>query len=499
MATPNPSRDDSRPVRLRIAPSPTGYMHVGTARTALFNWLFARQQGGRMILRVEDTDRTRFVPGALEDLLAGLEWLGIAADEGPGIGGEVGPYFQSERLSIYRPYADQLLSSGHAYRCFCSPERLREVREARQVSGQKQGYDRLCRALDPAESARRASAGEPHVIRLAMPLEGTLTLRDVLRGDITFDVAEIEDVILVKTDGYPTYHLAVVIDDHLMGVSHVLRADEWIPSGPIQIRLYQAFGWDEPVWVHLPLVLNAEGGGKMSKRFGGQMTQVREYRAAGYLPEAMFNFLARLGWAYSGDEEIFSREQALERFRIEDIKPTPAAWNIEKLDWMNGMYIRALAPDDLAERLLPFLREAGLPATPGEARAVAPLVHERLTTLADAAPLVDFLWADEVAPAIDAMIPKGMDGAGVADLLAAAEALLRAVDPWTHAELEAALRGLATDRGLKLGPALQPIRLAVTGKTVSPPLFESVEVLGRERTLARIAAARGRMERELVS
>lgn len=488
-------------VRVRIAPSPTGYMHVGTARTVLFNWLFARHHGGRLILRVEDTDRARFVADALEDLLAGLRWLGLDPDEGPGIGGEAGPYLQSERLHLYRPYVEQLVAAGEAYRCFCPAERLREVREARQKAGLKLGYDRHCRDLAAGESDRRAAAGEPHVVRLKMPLAGTETLRDVMRGEIVFDVAEIEDVVLVKTDGYPTYHMAVVIDDHLMGITHVLRADEWIPSAAIQIRLYACFGWDEPVWAHLPLVLNPEGGGKMSKRHTvgadgaarEQMTLVREYREAGYLPEAMFNFLARLGWAYSGDEEIFSREQAIERFRIADVRPSPAAWNVEKLDWMNGVYIRALDPDDLAARLVPFLERAGLFGDIDRIRALVPLVQPRIEHLTDAAPLLDFFWAESVAPNVEDLVGKGMDAASTADLLAAAAEVLRSSASWDHAALETALRGLAAACGLKPGVAFQPIRVAVTGKAIAPPLFETLELLGRDMTLRRIDAARVRL------
>lgn len=331
-----------------------------------------------------------------------------------------------------------------------------------------------------------------------MPLAGAATLVDVLRGAIVFDVAEIEDVVLVKTDGFPTYHFAVVVDDHLMGITHVLRADEWIPSAPIQLQLYAAFGWAEPVWAHLPLVLNPDGGGKMSKRktIGPdgqpleQMTLVREYQAAGYLPEAMFNFLARLGWSYSGEDEVFTREQALERFRLEDVKPSPAAWNPEKLDWLNGVYIRALEPADLAARLMPFFERAGLAADAARVRAVVPLIQPRIETLADAPALVDFLWADAVAPAVDEMVPKGLDAAGAAELLAAADAALGGLEAWDHAGIEAALRAVAADRGLKAGAAFQPIRLAVTGRSVAPPLFETLEVLGRDATHARIAAAR---------
>lgn len=485
--------------RLRMAPSPTGFMHVGTARTALFNWLFARQTGGRFVLRIEDTDRARLVPGAVEDLMEGLRWLGIEPDEGPGLGGDHGPYVQSERLPLYREQAERLLAMGEAYRCFCSPERLQAVREARLAAGQKLGYDRHCRGLDPARSAERASAGEPHVLRLAMPLAGTITLRDLLRGSIDFDVAEMEDVVLIKSDGFPTYHFAVVVDDHAMAISHVLRGDEWIPSAPIQVRLYTAFGWPEPAWVHLPLVLNPDGKGKLSKRhrtvlIDGEavelMTMVSEYRRAGYLPEAMFNFLALLGWSFSGEEDLFTREEAIERFRIEDIKPSPATWNLARLRWMNGVYLRALAPEDLADRLLPFLQEAGLPADLETTRALVPLLQPRMVTLADAAPLVGFIWAERVAPDPAELVPKGLTAADTAALLADAESRLAALESWDPEAIEAALRALAELRGLKAGPAFQPVRVAVTGQKVAPPLFETLEVLGRARCLERLGAAR---------
>lgn len=487
------------PIRVRMAPSPTGFYHVGNARTAVFNWLFARQQGGTFIWRVEDTDRTRFVPEALEDQAASMDWLGISPDEGPLTGGDHGPYFQSERLALYREHLQPLLDGGHAYRCFCSAERLTEVRERRQRAGLKIGYDRHCRNLTADEVAERMAAGETSVVRLAMPLTGELVLHDILRGPIVFEAAEFEDVVLMKTDGFPTYHLAVVVDDHLMAISHVLRADEWVPSAPIQIQLYRVLGWAEPVWAHVPMVLNPNGRGKLSKRKtvdgsdADVMVQVREYRAAGYLPEALFNYLALLGWSFSADEDLFTREQALAAFRVEDIKTSPAAWNPDKLKWMNGVYLRQLAPADLAERLLPFLADAGLDVTLADLLPLVPLIQERIETLADAPALLDFFWRD-VSPAAADLVPKGLDPAGTADLLAAAETMLAATEPWAPAAIEATLRALAESRGLKPGPAFQPLRVAITGKRVAPPLFESLEHLGRERSLARVGAARAVLE-----
>lgn len=487
--------------RVRLAPSPTGHMHVGTARTALFNWLYARHTGGRFVLRIEDTDRNRFVPDALDDLLEGLRWLGLEPDEGPEQGGEHGPYFQSRRLELYRDSVDRLLISGSAYRCFCSHERLEAVRSDRSSRGLKIGYDRHCRSAPAEESERRASAGEPHVVRLAMPLEGQITLRDRIRGDIVFDVAEIEDVVLLKSDGFPTYHLAVVVDDHAMGITHVLRADEWIPSAPVQLRLYDAFGWPEPVWAHLPLVLNPGGHGKLSKRSQSAsspgsaelLTRVREYREAGYLPEAMVNFLALLGWAYSGADEIFDLGAAAERFDLDDVRPAPSAWDVAKLRAMNGVYIRSLEPADLAERLLPFLHRAGLPAERERVVQMAPLVQERLETLADGVGWLGFFWAATIEPELGDLVPKKLDAAAGLRLLARAGTALAALTDWTAPAIEEALRSVADEQELSAGQAFGPIRAAVTGNRVSPPLFDTLAIVGREDTLARVERAAERL------
>lgn len=484
-------------VRVRLAPSPTGYMHVGNARTVLFNWLLARKTGGTMVWRVEDTDRSRYVEAALLDQRESLDWLGLTPDEGPFADGGYGPYLQSERLALYQRHAERLLAEGNAYRCFCTPERIAEVRQARQKAKLRTSYDRFCRGLSEAEVAERLASGQPHVVRLKMPLSGSVTIDDLLRGLITFDAAELDDIIVMKTDGFPTYHLAVVVDDVAMKISHVLRADEWLPTSPHHVQLYTALGYDQPIWVHVPMVLNPGGHGKLSKRktvdaHGNpteQMVQVRQYRAAGYLPEAMLNYLALMGWAFSADQDVFQMEEAIARFELTDIKVSPAAWNPEKLDWMNGVYIRALTPEDLAARLVPFLAEAGIDAEPDFLARLVPLIQERMVTLRDAVPLVDFFFVPEVFPEAADLVPKKHAPEDAVRLLdAAAETLTHA--GWTAEAIEAALRGLAEATDTKLGPLLQPIRVAVSGKTVSPPLFETLELLGRERSLERIAAAR---------
>lgn len=488
-------------VRLRLAPSPTGYMHVGNARTVLFNWLYARKTGGTMVWRVEDTDRSRYVEAALVDQRDSLAWLGLVPDEGPFQGGAYGPYLQSERLPLYREHAERLLAEGHAYRCFCTPERIGEVREARQKARLKTSYDRFCRGLSDAEAAERLASGRPHVVRLRMPLEGTIAIDDLLRGRIEFDVAELDDIIVMKSDGFPTYHLAVVVDDVAMAITHVLRADEWLPTSPHHVRLYEALGYAQPVWVHVPMVLNPGGRGKLSKRrtvdaHGNpteQMVQVRQYREAGYLPEAVVNYLALLGWAYSADQDVFTMEEAVERFELEDIKVSPAAWNPEKLDWMNGVYLRALAPDDLAGRLAPFLAEAGIDAAPDQIARLVPLVQERMVTLRDAAPLVDFFFAPDVHPDPADLVPRKHAPEDAARFLDAA-AMALADASWTADAIEAALRAQAEALDARVGALLQPIRVAVTGKTVAPPLFETLELLGRERSLARIAEAQALLE-----
>lgn len=482
-------------VRVRYAPSPTGSFHVGGARTALYNWLYARHMGGSFILRIEDTDRTRYRPDALADLLDGLRWLGLDWDEGPEVGGRFGPYIQSERLPLYQEYANQLVAKGAAYPCYCAPERLAALREEQRKRGEAPGYDRACRELTQRQIAEYQARGVTPVIRLRVPLEGQTTIHDLIRGDITVDNQSLDDLVLLKSDGFPTYHLANVVDDHLMEISHVMRGDEWIPSTPRHVLLYGAFGWDPPEFAHLPLILNPTGQGKLSKRKakgpGGEdfLVMVHEFRDAGYLPEAMFNFLALLGWSYSEQEDLFTREQAIAAFAIERISKSPAVFSYDKLSWMNGVYIRQLSVEDLAERLAPVLARAGIRVDAAAAIKVAQLVQERITTLNDAPGLVDFAFAETLTYDPAALIQKNMTRDDTLRALAAARQTLEAVPAFTEQALEEALRALASELGLKAGQLFGAIRVAVTGRTVAPPLFGTLELTGRDRVLARLHRA----------
>ncbi len=482
----------ARPVRVRFAPSPTGYLHVGGARTALYNWLFARHHGGTFILRIEDTDRTRYNAEALEDLFESLRWLGLDWDEGPLVGGDYGPYAQSERLEIYQHYARQLVKEGYAYYCYCSPERLARIRKE-HARGQQTGYDRHCRYLTAKQRADYEAQGIVPVVRLKVPLEGQTTFHDVIRGTTTVDNATLDDLVLLKSDGFPTYHLANVVDDHLMEITHIMRGDEWLPSVPRHVLLYQAFGWKIPVYAHLPVILSPTGKGKLSKRHGG--VEVRYFREQGYLPEAMINFLARVGWSYDDKTEIFTREELIAHFDLEGVNKSPAAFSYDKLVWMNGVYIRQLADDDLAERLVPFLaRGLGLEEEAvrrrEELRAIIPLVRERLKTLTDIVDLADFFFTDEITYEPELLIAKKTTAADCALALERSLALLRELPDFSEEALETVLRSLADELGLKAGQLFGVIRVAVTGKRVAPPLFGTLRILGRERVLSRLAKAR---------
>lgn len=490
----------TQPVRVRYAPSPTGDFHVGGARTALFNYLFARHYAGKFILRIEDTDQKRYNPQALQWLLAGLRYLQLDWDEGPEVGGPYGPYVQTERLDLYRHYCQQLLQAGHAYRCFCTPERLEALRQEREQNNDPTtGYDRFCRNLDPDEAAARARRGESHVVRARLPLTGELTMHDVIRGDITVQNALLQDAVLMKSDGIPTYHLANVIDDHLMAITHILRGDEWVNSLPLHIHLYNAFGWSPPVMAHLPLILNPSGQGKMSKREGrapdGRLLPVfvRTFQELGYLPEAMVNYLALLGWSYDDKTELMTRAELIERFSLERVNASPAAWNYEKLDHFNGHYIRQLSVEDLTDRLLPYLAAAGLPADRARLLQITPLIQERITKLSEAPEKVEFFFVDELPPYDPAqLIPKKGDATLASTVLQRAWQTLQTVD-FNHDALDAALRAAAAELGLNAGQMFQPIRVAVCGRIVAPPLFETLVVLGRETALKRIEQAIARL------
>ncbi len=485
----------TKPVRVRYAPSPTGYPHVGNIRTALFNWLFARHHGGSFIVRIEDTDVTRKVRGAVKGILDGLRWLGLDWDEGPEVGGKYAPYFQSQRLDIYRELAERLISQGDAYYCYCSTQRLKEMRAEQVRRKQPPGYDRLCRDLTQEERAQKEAEGITPVVRFKAPLEGQTRFNDLIRGEVVFDNNTLDDFILLKSDGYPTYHLANVIDDHLMEISHVLRAEEWLSSTPRHLLLYRALGFEPPQFAHLPMLLGTDRS-KLSKRHGA--VSITEYREQGYLPEAMVNFLALLGWSLDDRTEILSREELIQSFSLERISRTAAIFNRDKLNWMNGVYIRSLTADEFFEAVEPYLM-MNIPA--GEAlisseeyvRDILPLVQERARTLADVAELAQFFFIDQLDYEPSLLVGKNMSPQSAIQALTAAQnrlSQLEAFDAWS---LEGVLRPLAEELGLKTGQLFGTLRVAVTGRTAAPPLFQTMAVLGKERCLRRIEAALARL------
>lgn len=475
--------DTGTQIRVRFAPSPTGYPHVGNIRTALFNWLFARHHGGVFILRIEDTDTARRVEGAVESIMDGLRWLGLDWDEGP--------VFQSDRLPLYRDAADTLIRNGLAYRCFCSSERLEQVRadQARQKLPPR--YDGRCRGLTPEEAAGRVAAGEPSVVRFKTPLEGDTVVPDLIRGDVVFSNSTLNDYVLLKSDGYPTYHLANVVDDHDMRISHIMRADEWISSTPLHVMLYEAFGWLPPAFAHLPMILGPDKA-KLSKRHGA--TTVTEYRDQGYLPEALFNFLALLGWALDDKTELFTREELIAAFTLERVGKTAAVFNMPKLDWMNGVYIRGLSRDEFARRALPYL-ERDLP--PNITRPldvsyvaqVAALVQERTKVLSELAGLCDFFFVNALSYPADELLAKGMDTSGVLDAIRSVSVVLQRPGAWDASTLEAEVRPVADVLGLTAKQLFGVLRVALTGRSAAPPLFDTMAVLGRQRCVERLAAA----------
>jgi len=481
----------TKPVRVRFAPSPTGYPHVGNIRTALFNWLFARHSGGKFIVRIEDTDVARKVDDALEAILEGLKWLGLDWDEGPEVEGDYGPYFQSQRLSLYREAAERLIRQGDAYYCYCSPQRLKEMREEQAKRKQPPGYDRRCRNLSEAERAQKESEGITPVVRFKTPLEGSTRFNDLIWGEVVFDHSTIDDLVLLKSDGYPTYHLANVVDDHLMEISHVLRAEEWLSSTPRHLLMYHALGFEPPQFAHLPMILGNDRA-KLSKRHGS--VSITEYREQGYLPETMLNFLTLLGWSLDDKTEIFSRIELTASFSLERISRTGAIFNQEKLNWMNGAYIRSLSPDDFTRRALPFL-EKGLPdkvrrpLSMDYVRKVMPLVQERARTLAEIPELTEFFFTDELDYEPGLLIVKKMDRESSIQALVAVRNRIEHLQTFDTMSLETAVRPLADEMGLKTGQLFGTLRVATTGRMVAPPLFETMAALGKERSMERVSAA----------
>jgi glutamyl-tRNA synthetase len=483
-------------VRVRFAPSPTGYMHIGGARTALFNWLFARRHNGRFILRIEDTDQKRSVPGAIDAIMDSLRWLGLDWDEGPDIGGEFGPYIQTQRADLYRQWGYWLVEHGHAYKCFCTPAELAEMRRAQLADKRPSGYDRRCRYLTASQVAAKEAGGLGYTIRYKMPLEGVTVINDVIRGEITYNNEQITDSILLKSDGLPTYHLANVVDDHFMEITHIMRADEWINTAPLHINLYRDFGWELPIYAHLTLIMNPSGRGKLSKRTqafedSGQQVLVRveEFRQAGYLPEAVLNFLTNIGWSFGEDREIFTIEEAISRFALGDINPAPSRLPYSKLDWINGQYIQKMEPMALAQAVKPFLDEAGYDIDLDTLLLLMPAMSLRLKRFPDAIDFMRFL-DDEAAVPLSAsdLVQKQLPHDRALAGFQRARDFVSKVQPY---DLDSISQGIVsigesiTTNG-KAGPFLGKMRLAVTRQSVSPPLFESMLALGRASVLARL-------------
>ncbi|MEN6372917.1 MAG: glutamate--tRNA ligase [Armatimonadota bacterium] len=478
-------------VRVRFAPSPTGSPHIGNIRTAVFDWLFARHEGGTFVLRIEDTDRTRLVPGALEEIMHDLKWAGLQWDEGPDIGGPYGPYTQSERLENYQKYAQQLIDQGLAYKCYCTSERLAEMRKQQEAEKRPTGYDRRCRNLSSEERAKLDAEGTPFVVRFAMPESGTTAFKDLVRGEVTFDNSLQDDFVMLKSDGFPTYHFASVVDDHLMQITHVLRGEEWISSAPKHVQLYKALGWEQPVWVHPPLILGSDRS-KLSKRHGS--VNFSTYIEEGYLPEAMINYLALLGWSPAEDRDLYDIDELAEKFTLEGIINHPAIFDAQKLLWMNGQYIRKKSVEELTSLVLPYLKKAGLASeSPSNdemdyLKKVVLLIQDRLRLLSEAPELAEFFLLDEInydQKALDKWIKKPESPA----LLNKVADRLETLDDWSPEKIEAAVREAGTEAGAEGGKVIHPVRAASTGRTVGPGLFETLEVLGKDRVVTRLRKA----------
>ena len=480
------------PVRVRFAPSPTGYLHVGGARSALFNYLFARHNGGVFILRIEDTDRSRYVEGAVKEIFESLRWLGLDWDEGPGVdGGAAGPYVQSERTSLYREHAHRLIATGNAYRCFCTADRLNALREGQEKNKQPLGYDRKCRDLPQAEIDQHLASNAPHVIRLKIPAGKTIAFNDEIRGRIEYQSDVLDDIVLVKSDGFPTYHLANVIDDHLMGITHVLRGDEWIASTPRHVLLYEAFGWTPPLFAHLPVILD-EDGKKLSKRKGA--VSVMDYKRAGYLPEALFNFLALLGWSPGeGDNrEKMTKEELIEAFLLDHVSPKAAVFDEKKLEWMNGLYLAERTASSLLGEVVPLWKERGWIDAGHELndpyfKTVVDLLRVRSKKVTELAEKASYFFHDPEV--YDENAAKRQFTSRSAPILSSLGEKIESLQLFDAASLEELYHECAEEIHLPAGSLIHPTRLAVSGVSFGPGLFELMTVLGRETVIRRLKKA----------
>lgn len=469
-------------------------MHIGNARSALYPFLLARRLGGTFILRIEDTDQKRYDPNAEQGLIDGLHWLGIQYDEGPDIGGPYGPYRQTERRDLYLSHAWKLVESGHAFPCFCTSERLEKVRQEQMKNKQNPRYDGFCRNLNLEDARGRVAAGEKYVIRFKMPKEGSITATDLLRGNITTENSALDDSVILKSDGLPTYHLAAMLDDHLMKITHVIRGSEWLPSLPLHTHIIRASGWDEPIFAHLSVFLKPSGKGKMSKRDTAQAMKdghsifLGDFKELGYTPEGVLNWIALMGWGVAEDD-VMSLDQMVERFSIDSLTPSPAAINFQKLDHFNATHIRLLTNEDLARRIKPYFTDAGLEVDNDTLLKVTPLIRERLVTLDDCLAFASFFFNENVEPNPEELIAKGLDAKQSAEIARKAYEILVALPDMSHQTAEPPMRAYVESSGLNINQVFGLLRVAVTGQKVSPPLFESMEIIGKAKCLERVQNA----------
>jgi glutamyl-tRNA synthetase len=483
------------PARVRFAPSPTGLLHIGSARTALYDYLIAHQSQGSFILRIEDTDQKRYQEGSEANIMSSLEWLGLLPDEGPGLGGDFSPYIQSQRADIYRAHADKLIQLDHAYRCFCSPERLSRIREDQQKNNQNPLYDGTCRNLTHEESATRVASGDSFVVRFKTPKSGTTSCRDLLRGEIKVDNSTLDDMVLIKSDGLALYHLAAIVDDHLMGITHVLRGSEWLPTFPIHVQIYRALGWDEPTWVHLSVLLNPDGKGKMSKRDKelarekGLPIFIKDMEELGYIPEAVNNWIALMGWSYDDKTEFFTLSDMIEKFSLEKLNPSPAAINISKLDHFNGLHIRSLDQAEFARRIKPWFEKAGYSPDDDLLFAIAGTIQTRTKKLTEVVDMAGFLFHKDVVLEVDRIVTNKMSADIAAEVANRILELFRILPEITQESAEDELRKIAADMEIKVGQVFGLLREALTGQKVSPPIFDIIPIIGRETVLRRLEKA----------
>ena len=479
--------NDSKIIRTRVAPSPTGELHVGSMAILLKNYAYAKKHGGKFVLRIEDTDKTREVEGGVQDIQDIIHAYGLDWDEGPGKEGGFGPYIQSERFDVYQEKAHQLVEEGKAYYCFCSKERLDQVRAEQQAKKEAPRYDKHCRNIPLAEAKSRVEAGESYVIRLKVPENQEICFTDLLRGEITFNSSQVDEQVLLKSDGYPTYHLAVVIDDHLMKITHIMRGEEWISSTPKHVLLYQAFGWELPVFAHIPLFLNPDGKGKMSKRKG--TVSARSFLEKGYLPEALLNFFMILGWSRDDQakDEIMSLDEYIAEFDPKDMSLNSVAFDMKKLDWINGVYIRRLDLATLKEKIKSFLSRE---ISDTKLDQLLPLVRERLVTLKDFDELTSFFFKiDEYDPQL--LLKKSNNDPGlIKKELDQSILVLESLEDFSVKTVEEVIRQLQEENDWKKSQYFMMIRMAITGRKATPPLFETIEVLGKAETIKRLQDAK---------